>query len=72
MELMHVPWLDIMLMPYLFFIDTIKWKIDLEDEKRKKLEERTKGVKVKTRPNLPPLKQMPRTRNRTSPPSSRK
>lgn len=35
MELMHSSWDSIMLMPYKFFIDTLKWKIDLENEKIK-------------------------------------
>lgn len=33
-------------MPYRFFIDTLQWKIDLEEEKRKQLEEKTKGDRV--------------------------
>jgi len=43
MELMHQPWDAIMLMPYKFFVDTLKWKIDLEDEKRNQLTEKTGG-----------------------------
>jgi len=43
MELMHQSWSSIMFMPYKFFIDTLKWKIDLEDEKRKQMTEKTGG-----------------------------
>lgn len=39
MELMHVPWSDIMEMNYTFFIDTLKWKIELEKEKKKQINE---------------------------------
>jgi len=46
MELMREPYTSIMLMPYTFFIDTLTWKIDLEDEKRKKMEEKTKGSRT--------------------------
>ena len=42
MELMNQQFPSIMEMPYKFFIDTIKWKVDLEEEKRKKMEEQTK------------------------------
>jgi hypothetical protein len=42
MELMKLDYLSIMFMPYSFFIGTIKWKIDLEDERRKKMEENSK------------------------------
>jgi len=44
MEIMNVQWDSIVFMPYKFFIDTLKWKIDLEDEKRKALEEKTGGA----------------------------
>jgi hypothetical protein len=60
MELMKLPWIDIMLMPYQFFIDTLKWKIDLEDEKRKKLEERSKSA-LKTK-NVPPGRRQQKNR----------
>ncbi|MCK5021107.1 MAG: hypothetical protein KAS32_29120 [Candidatus Peribacteraceae bacterium] len=39
---MNQQWPSIMQMPYKFFVDSIKWKVDLEEEKRKKIEERTK------------------------------
>jgi len=45
MELMKQDYTDIMIMPYKFFIDTIKWKFDLEEEKRKKMEESTRRKK---------------------------
>lgn len=37
---------DIMGMPVKRFTDLLKWKVDLEDERRKKIEEQTK-VKTK-------------------------
>ena len=43
MELMKQPWDSIMFMPYKFFIDTLKWKISLEDEKRNQLTEKIGG-----------------------------
>lgn len=43
MELMHQDWGTIMFMPYRFFVDTLKWKIELEEEKRNKLTEKTGG-----------------------------
>ena len=42
MELMNQPYLDVVSMPYKFFLDTVKWKMDLEEEKRKRIEEKTK------------------------------
>jgi hypothetical protein len=43
MELMHQQWDTIMWMPYKFFMDSLKWKIDLEDEKRRVVEGSAKG-----------------------------
>lgn len=46
MEMMNVSWDNIMFMPYKFFLDTLKWKIDLEEEKKRRMEEKagkTKG-----------------------------
>lgn len=45
MELMKQEWTTIMLMPYQYFLETLKWKVDLEEEKRKKMEEKTKTRK---------------------------
>jgi hypothetical protein len=42
MELLKQPWYSIQVMPYRDFIKSIKWKVDLEEEKRKKMEERNK------------------------------
>ncbi len=38
-ELRGVSWCDIMVMPYKFFIDDLKWKVDYEEDKRKRIEE---------------------------------
>jgi len=42
MEMMKQQYLDVLSMPYDFFIKTLKWKADLEEERRKKIEETTK------------------------------
>lgn len=41
-ELMGEGWTSIQLMPYSYFLDTIKWKMDLEDQKKKAIEERNR------------------------------
>jgi hypothetical protein len=43
MELLKQPWDSIMYMPYKFFLDTLKWKIDLENEKRLQTEGKVGG-----------------------------
>ena len=48
MESMKQSWSSIQTMPYKFFLDTLKWKADLEDKKQKKLEEQSKGSNRKT------------------------
>ena len=47
MELRSVSWIDVMLMPYDAFMSDLKWKIDLEEEKRKRIEEAKKSPKNK-------------------------
>ena len=39
METMRQQWDSIMVMPYSYFNSTIKWKVDLEEEKAKRYEE---------------------------------
>ena len=46
MELMKEPWWSIQKMPYRFFLDTLKWKVDLEEKRRKNLEKQTKSKKT--------------------------
>lgn len=41
-ELMGEPWFSIQLMPYDFFSATLKWKMDLEEQKKKAIEERNR------------------------------
>ena len=41
-ELTSQPWDTIMLMPYGYFIDNLKWKVELEEEKQKKVEDKLK------------------------------
>ena len=47
MELMKQPWDSIMFMPYKFFLDTLKWKMELEDEKRNIMEGKAGGTSSK-------------------------
>ena len=39
---MHEIWFSIQLMPYKYFLETIKWKMDLEEQKKKAIEERNR------------------------------
>jgi hypothetical protein len=48
MEMMKQDWLSIQLMPYKFFIETLKWKVNLEEEKKKKLEEENRKTSKTT------------------------
>jgi len=41
-ELTHESWLAIQLMPYEYFVGSYKWKIDLDEKKNKKAEERAR------------------------------
>ena len=52
MEMMDVSWDTIMYMPYKFFIDTLKWKIDLEEEKLRRMEEKTGKTSGRTSKGL--------------------
>jgi len=47
MELMHQEWSSIMFMPYRFFMDTLKWKIDLENAKIDNAPGKTGGASSK-------------------------
>lgn len=47
MELMHQDWSSIMFMPYRFFMDTLKWKIDLEEAKADNTPGKTGGTTSK-------------------------
>ncbi len=47
MELRSVSWSEIMSMPYLFFMDDLKWKIKFEDDKRKRIKEQQASSKDK-------------------------
>lgn len=39
MEVMKQDWYSIMLMPYEFFLETLKWKANLEETKNKRIQE---------------------------------
>lgn len=52
MEMMNVAWDTIMYMPYKFFMDTLKWKVDLEEEKKKRMEEKAGKIKGHTSTGL--------------------
>ena len=47
MESMHQQYIDIMLMPYPFFISMLDWKEKIEKEKHKIVDERSKEIKSK-------------------------
>ena len=42
MDLTGQSYIDVLYMPVKFFLDFIKWKIQIEDEKQKKINEITK------------------------------
>lgn len=44
MDLTGQKYLDIMHMPIKFFLDFIKWKIQIEEEKQKKIDDLTKEM----------------------------
>jgi len=48
MESMRQSWASIQTMPYKFFLDTLKWKADLEEKKQKRLEEQSRGGNRRT------------------------
>lgn len=63
---MREPWWSIQLMPYDYFLETLKWKVNLEEEKRKQLEGKSTGGKTyssegmwQVNPNLVPNIQKP-------------
>jgi len=56
METMKQPWFSIMLMPYKDFIDITKWKVDLEEEKKKKLDEAESKMNRQQRQNKSRIK----------------
>lgn len=39
MELRGSSWAEIAMMPYSFFVEDLKWKSELEEEKRKKIKD---------------------------------
>ena len=39
MELRGSSWAEVMVMPYNFFIEDLKWKSELEEEKRRKIKD---------------------------------
>lgn len=48
-ELMSETWASIQLMPYAYFIDTLRWKDELEEKKRKAIQERNKEQEAEHR-----------------------
>lgn len=52
MELMGVGYNDILIMPYSTLISALKWKVEIENEKKKKIEEnnRERSKKHRNRP----------------------
>ena len=39
MELRRSSWMEVMCLPYQFFISDLKWKMELEEEKNKRIQE---------------------------------
>ncbi len=56
MELMKAQWSEVQNMPYMFFVETLEWKIKLEDEKRKKMDEKMSNKTSSTSVKNPMLK----------------
>lgn len=48
MESMRQSWSSIQEMPYKFFLNTLKWKADLEEKKQKRLEDQSRGSNRRT------------------------
>ena len=49
MEMMHQSYSDIMVMPYPLFIDMLKWKSNLEKEKKKMIDEKNSKIETMQR-----------------------
>lgn len=60
MESMGETWMSIQLMPFNFFRDTYKWKIELEKEKSKRLEEHQKDIEREKRKEAMTIRRMRR------------
>ena len=43
---MNENWLSIQFMPYVYFLKTIEWKMDLEEQRRKAIEEKNREQEV--------------------------
>lgn len=39
---MNENWLSIQFMPYIYFLKTIEWKMDLEEQRKKAIEEKNR------------------------------
>jgi hypothetical protein len=44
-EMRGASYIDVMLMPYPFFVDDLKWKLELEEKKRKEIEDQQRKNK---------------------------
>ena len=51
MNLMNMGWVDVQMMPYPRFIELLTWKIELENAKQKKMEERSRNTSSKKKVN---------------------
>jgi len=45
-EMLHQPYIDVMMMPVKRFYDLLKWKADLEDQKAKLMKERSSKIET--------------------------
>ena len=52
MEVMKQTYTDVLCMPYPTFLHILKWKADLEEERRKKFEDKVKTLKT-SKPKKP-------------------
>lgn len=41
-ELTNENWFSVQFMPYYYFVETIKWKVDLEEQRKKLIDERNR------------------------------
>lgn len=63
-ELMGEPWFSVQLMPYQYFVETIKWKVDLEEQKKKMMDERNRDMEADYRNKMNIQKAQQRQMNR--------
>lgn len=58
MEMMKEPWISIQSMPFKFFKDTLVWKVELEKERNKRIEEHRKEMEKEKRREIMSIRRM--------------